>query len=248
MYIHRTDDNTFKTRKRAHEGHPIMDARKVGDPTMYANDLFHRLTGYGVVRAHHRAHGTPATEDHRALRYAEDTLARMKGRKPGYEPDLGRRRMNGPRRSEDAAVANTTAGHHPATVPAMAYARDLFKRLRGLPALHRDDPAHRPLPETMAEPLPVAEALRRVLRTTARLLRIGVVERYLCRRRRRVAVAQLQALDGRLLADIGLRRNDIERTVDGLMRRSGNTLPTARDRNGSGVSGAEDESRWRLAA
>lgn len=81
MYIHKTDDNTFKTRKRAHDGHLIMDARKVGHPTIYANDLFHRLTGYGVVRAHHGAHGTAATENHRALRYAEDTFARMKGHK-----------------------------------------------------------------------------------------------------------------------------------------------------------------------
>jgi uncharacterized protein YjiS (DUF1127 family) len=45
------------------------------------------------------------------------------------------------------------------------------------------------------------------------LIRRSILEPYARRRRRRIAIAQLKALDDRLLADIGVRRNDIERTV-----------------------------------
>ena len=44
-----------------------------------------------------------------------------------------------------------------------------------------------------------------------------VVQPFARRSERRRAIAQLTALDGRLLADIGLRRSDIELAVDGLL-------------------------------
>jgi uncharacterized protein YjiS (DUF1127 family) len=65
----------------------------------------------------------------------------------------------------------------------------------------------------------VAEAFRRDLLRLARLVRRVVVEPYARGRRRRNAIAQLTALDDRLLADIGLKRSEIELAVDGKLAR-----------------------------
>lgn len=65
----------------------------------------------------------------------------------------------------------------------------------------------------------VAEALRRDLLRLVRVVRRSIVEPYARRRRRRIAIAHLEAMDDRLLADIGLRRSDIEFTVDGMLPR-----------------------------
>jgi uncharacterized protein YjiS (DUF1127 family) len=81
----------------------------------------------------------------------------------------------------------------------------------------------------------VADAVRRDWRPLARLFRRYVLEPYASRRRRRLAIAQLRALDDRLLADIGVTRGQIELAVDGLLasrgegwaRPSGRSLPTA---------------------
>jgi hypothetical protein len=43
-------------------------------------------------------------------------------------------------------------------------------------------------------------------------------------RQDQIAIAQLKALDNRLLADIGVRRNDIERIVDRLLASRDNTM------------------------
>lgn len=250
MYIHERDPNIRRMRDGAIGEHARTDATKIGDPMTYAGDLANRLTGYGMVRARHRAHGAAvASEGARALCYAEYTFARMKGHKAGAVPDYGEgghewpgrdgRRMNGPAGGETAGARNGKREHH-----AVAYALDLFKRLRGLPVLHRD-PAHRPAADATAGVRPAAEALRRVMGRGARLLRKGVLERYLRRRRRRLAIAELQALDDRLLADIGLRRNDIERAVDGLLARRG-AAPATPVRRRSPVT--SDEDHWRLAA
>jgi uncharacterized protein YjiS (DUF1127 family) len=70
----------------------------------------------------------------------------------------------------------------------------------------------------------VAEAFRRDLLRLARLVRHFIVEPYARGRRRRIAIAQLEAMDDRLLADIGLTRGQIELAVDGKIARRGDTL------------------------
>ena len=58
----------------------------------------------------------------------------------------------------------------------------------------------------------------------AQLVRRSILEPYARRRRRRMAIARLKALDDRLLADIGLRRNEIELAVDGRLPPRGDRL------------------------
>ena len=60
--------------------------------------------------------------------------------------------------------------------------------------------------------------------TARRRARRSILEPYARRRRRRIAIAQLKALDDRLLADIGVQRNDIERTVDAMLARRNDTV------------------------
>jgi uncharacterized protein YjiS (DUF1127 family) len=59
--------------------------------------------------------------------------------------------------------------------------------------------------------------LRQTLSGLAGWLRRLIVQPLARRSERRQAIAQLSALDARLLADIGLRRSDIELAVDGLL-------------------------------
>jgi uncharacterized protein YjiS (DUF1127 family) len=65
----------------------------------------------------------------------------------------------------------------------------------------------------------VVDALRRDLLRLVRVVRRSIVEPYARRRRRRIAIAHLEAMDDRLLADIGLRRSDIELAADGMLPR-----------------------------
>jgi uncharacterized protein YjiS (DUF1127 family) len=67
----------------------------------------------------------------------------------------------------------------------------------------------------------VADAVRRDWRPLGRLFRRHVLVPYARRRRRRNAIAQLRALDDRLLADIGVMRGQIELAVDGLLKSRG---------------------------
>ena len=69
-----------------------------------------------------------------------------------------------------------------------------------------------------------AIAVGRAMMRLGLLIRRSSLEPYARRRRRRIAIAQLKALDNRLLADIGVRRNDIERIVDRLLASRGNTM------------------------
>ncbi len=64
-------------------------------------------------------------------------------------------------------------------------------------------------------------------------LRAGLVARLRSRLRRRAAIRELEALDDRLLADIGLRRRDIRAAVDRQAenRRSAATAPTVEQAN-----------------
>jgi uncharacterized protein YjiS (DUF1127 family) len=60
------------------------------------------------------------------------------------------------------------------------------------------------------------------------------------RSRRRTAIAQLRALDDRLLADIGLTRGQIEVAVDGVLVRRGELFSRPRGR-GLPAGTARDE-------
>ncbi|HRY24001.1 MAG: DUF1127 domain-containing protein [Geminicoccaceae bacterium] len=68
--------------------------------------------------------------------------------------------------------------------------------------------------------------------------RIGrsILDSYAKWRRRRIAIDELRTLDDRVLADIGLRRGQIELAVDGLLRRRGESWerPVGRDRAPNG--------------
>ena len=70
----------------------------------------------------------------------------------------------------------------------------------------------------------VADAFRRDLLGLARLVRRAILEPYARRRRRRIAIAGLRALDDRLLADIGVKRREIELAVDGKLADRGDTF------------------------
>jgi uncharacterized protein YjiS (DUF1127 family) len=94
------------------------------------------------------------------------------------------------------------------------------------------------LPETLGR-ASVAHEVRRNWRSLTRLLRRYVLEPYARRRRRRLAIAQLRALDDRLLADLGVMRGQIELAVDGLLvsrgegwsRPGGRSLPIEKPRH-----------------
>jgi uncharacterized protein YjiS (DUF1127 family) len=84
--------------------------------------------------------------------------------------------------------------------------------------------------------LRVGNLLRRsLLERHARrhLRRPSLLGRYVGQRRRRSAIARLKALDDRLLADIGLRRSEIELAVDRKLARrdDGLSRPVARYRS-----------------
>jgi uncharacterized protein YjiS (DUF1127 family) len=93
--------------------------------------------------------------------------------------------------------------------------------------------AHRLRAEAIAEGLHrvwtntrriIAGAIGRGGPPLAQLVRRSLLEPYARRRRRRLAIAGLRALDDRLLADIGLRRNEIELAVDGRLPPRGDRL------------------------
>jgi uncharacterized protein YjiS (DUF1127 family) len=70
----------------------------------------------------------------------------------------------------------------------------------------------------------VADAFRRDLVRLAQLVRRFILEPHARRRRRRIAIAQLEAMDDRLLSDIGLKHSEIELAVDGKIARGVDTL------------------------
>ena len=94
---------------------------------------------------------------------------------------------------------------------------------------------HTPTPDGKRSPMAsgrasVADAFRRDVVRLRRLVRTSVLEPYARRRRRKIAVDQLRALDDRLLADIGLLRGDIQLAVDGGLPTRHDVLPTPIER------------------
>lgn len=241
----KTDTKTFNHRKTPRA---IVPARTRADHAMdYAKDTFKRLTGYPAGDRIHRGAITGADG---AKVYAEDIFARLRGNRPDHPYDYGYYLQDWPRLDDGYSPGGGAAPRTRAEW-AMVYARDMFRRLRALPAeepLHperrphtvrhqrhtlaghyddgsRDDGRRLRHPDDTAKTAPshlrrfpsVAIAVRRGMMRLALLIRRSVLEPYARRRGRKTALAQLKALDDWLLADIGVRRNDIERIVDRLL-------------------------------
>lgn len=225
--------------------------RLTGCPTRHVHDHAHRRA-YGNERGNHGAKedGVGSAEADRPMAYAENTFARMRGYRPDHPHNRDRHLEYGHGCDDRVAREGWMAGAE--ADRAMAFAKDMFRRLRGLPAQGplglngRQDEARqrrcqrpsrsggrlrnsistaRTVSSSVNGSLPIANAIRRAMVCLAMLIRAAVLEPYAQRRRRRIAIAQLKALDDRLLADIGLSRNDIERVVDGMLACRGDTSP-----------------------
>ena len=69
--------------------------------------------------------------------------------------------------------------------------------------------------------LAIAAAISRGVLRLAGLVRRSILEPYARRRRRRITIARLDALDDRLLSDIGLKRHEIALAADCKLGRRG---------------------------
>jgi len=205
MYTHNTNDATFDAREGPVNVVPATDLAEADYAIAHAKNLFKRLTGYPAADRHERDHGAkwgPKAADH-ALAYAKDLFKRLRVHPAGDRLDHGHRGATFGR------GARTEANH------AVAYAKDLFKRLTGFPGRAGF---------LVKKPVSVANATGRAMARLSLLIRETVLEPNTRMRRRKIAIAQLQALDDRLLADIGLARCDIVPTVDGMLGRYEDTV------------------------
>jgi uncharacterized protein YjiS (DUF1127 family) len=213
----------------------------------YATDAFKRLTGYPAEERRVRGASTGADG---AMAYAQDIFARMRGARPDHPYDFAYHLH----RLSACDDHGARGGGMPGTQAewAVIYGKEVFSRLRGpepLGSNHRQDEGrqHRrqhpsrsggglhddgrrdlfmvSAAKTMSFCLSGLRAFAiAVGRAMMRLARRSILKPYIRRRRRRIAIAQLKALDNRLLADIGVRRNDIERIVDRLLASRDNTM------------------------
>lgn len=218
MYIGKTDAMTFDTRKVPTAVVSVIGFTEADHAMAYVKDLFKRLTGYPAEIHHDRGPEggrTAGAEADRAMAYAEETLARMKGYRPDHPHDRHHLLEYG------GAGRGRTAGGE--VERAMDYAKDVFKRLKGLRVRGPLGPYFGRTAKTegasVNRSFPIAKAIGGAMARLARLIRRSVVEPYVRGRRRRIAIAQLETLDDRLLTDIGLERGDIEPTVDGMLAR-----------------------------
>lgn len=229
---------------------PAMGFTEADYAMAYAKDAFKRLTGHSAAdrRAHVRSAGTKAEQ---AMAYAEDTFARMRGIRPAHPHDPVARgaRTAGTQADRAMVYANEMFRRLrglPAQEPLHSDRRQNepcqrgFWRPRrsggglcnaGRRHLHMARTAM-PAPSFVDEPFPIATAIRRGIGRLALLIRGSILEPYARRRRRRIAISQLRALDDRLLADIGVQRNVIEWVVDGLLARRDNVVSPPAARSG----------------
>jgi uncharacterized protein YjiS (DUF1127 family) len=224
MYMGKTDGMILDTRKAPKDVVPVIGLAEADLAMAYAKDMFKRLTGYPAENRHDRGaerRRRAGAEAERAMAYAEDTFARMKGYRPEHPHDRDHRFEYGDPGGNRVAGRVRVAGRE--VEPAMAYAKDLFKRLKGFRARGPFDPDFARTAKTKGSS--IADAIGLALARVARLIRRSVLEPYARGRRRRIAIAALVALDDRLLADIGLRRGDIEPTVDGMLARRDDASP-----------------------
>ncbi len=240
MYHLKKNDRTFEDDKKTQA---ILPARTNADHAMaYAKEVFKRLTACPVEERYARG---PVTGADGARAYADDIFARMRGKRPEHPYDYGYYLDDCPLSGNYVGRGGQARGTQANW--AMIYARDVFRRLRGLPAqealghdrcpdnvrqqrhqhssrpdgYQRDD-GRQPVrlePSSSCGFPSVVTAVGQAMMRLALLIRRSILEPYARRRRRKIAIAQLQALDDRLLADIGVRRNDIERTVDRILTR-----------------------------
>lgn len=210
MYTNNTDAAMFDAREGPVNVAPATGFAEAEYAMTHAKNLFKRLTSYpaadgpdrNLAAKRGRNAGTAAD---RGLAYAKELFKRLRVHPADDHHDHVHRVARFGR------MARTEADH------AMAYAKDLFKRLTGFPGRAGASVRRR---------FPVANAVDRARARLARLvglIRGSVVEPFARRRRRRIAIAQLEALDDRLLTDIGLARGDIVPTVDGMLARRDDT-------------------------
>jgi uncharacterized protein YjiS (DUF1127 family) len=216
----------------------------------YAKDAFKRLTGDPAEERRDRDASTGAVG---AMAYAEDIFARVRGDRPNHPYDYGYHLHRHPAQDGNVAQRDETPGTQVewAVIYAKDVFRrlrgqeplgsprpqdEVCQQRRQHPGRSgsglRDD-GRRHLLETctaktasfsLSGLLAFATAVGRAMMRLALLIRRSVLEPYARRRRRRIAIAQREALDSRLLADIGVRRNDIERIVDRLLARRDNAM------------------------
>ena len=199
MYDPKTDDRTFSGREKTRAVLPIMGSTTETSYAMaYAMDVFKRLTGEPAEKRHHHIQ-IVGTEADQAMAYAKDMFRRLRGL-PEQEPLGSNRRQDKVRQhrlqrpSRSGGRLRNAGRRHPHTV---STAETVSSSVGGF--------------------LLILTAIGRVMMRLTLLIRRSILEPYALRRRRRIAIAQLKALDDRLLADIGVQRNDIERTVDSML-------------------------------
>ncbi len=220
MYDFKTNERIFDDDKKTGSVYPTVAS---ADHTMaYAKEVFKRLTGY---RAEERPFRSPITGAAGARVYAEDMFARMRGRRPDHPYDYGYYLDGCPlhaghgARGEGQAPGIRSDG-------AMIPGGKVFRRLCGLSGQKPVGPERRPdtvrvAPSSTSRAVSLARAVKEGVMRLALLIRRLILEPYARRRRRKIGIAQLQALDERILADIGVQRNDIERIVDRLLAADG---------------------------
>jgi uncharacterized protein YjiS (DUF1127 family) len=187
----------------------------------YAEDIFTRMKGYRMNHPYdfdyhlhrHRARddhvarggGMRGTQAERAMIYAKDVFKRLRGL-PAQEP-LGSNRcqdeVHQHRRQHPGQSGGGLRNNGRRHLHTVSTAKMVSSYLRGF--------------------LLFVTAVGRAMMRLALLIRRSILDPYARRRRRRIALAQLKALDDRLLADIGLSRNNIERVVDDMLARRDDT-------------------------
>ncbi len=203
MYHRNTNNATFDAREGPVGDVPATGFAEADYAVAHAKNLFRRLTGYPAADRRERDSNAKwgrkaATAADQALAYAKDLFRRLRVHPASDRLDHGHR-------GAPFGHGTRTEANH-----AIAYAKDLFRRLTGFPGRAGF---------LVKKPVSVANATARAMARLARPIRATVWEPYTRIRRRKIAIAQLQALDDRLLADIGLARADIVPTVDGMLRR-----------------------------
>ena len=248
MYDPKTDERTLNDREKPRTVFPPLGLTEADHAMAYAREAFKRLTGYpaeerqvrgastgaagamayaedifGRMRGYRMAHpydydyhlhryparddhvarggGMPSTQAEWAMIYAKDVFRRLRGL-AAQEP-LGSNRcqdeVHQHRRQHPGQSSGGLRNNGRRHLHTVSAAKTESSCLRGF--------------------LLFMTVVGRAMMRLALLIRRSILEPYAFRRRRRIAIAQLKALDDRLLADIGVQRNDIERTVDAMLAR-----------------------------